>query len=384
MARKPKPRRLRVVRHRLPNGKRCPSTHPKAIPYETRTETYYATVHGKDVSLHTKDLSEAWAELRRLQQGGQPTNDLARPLADLIPEFGQSLRDGGSSPMWVKSVEQRLVKLVGMAGWRLAKDMEADGLLRALAALQRGHGISNQTRNHYLTHAHAFSHWLRRRTGHDPLDGVGRPLSAEADPRHPRRSPTEEEIGSFFAYLASPAARTRWRMAPRQRALGYLVCMSTGFRAGELRQLTRESFDLERGTATCQGAYSKRRRLDTQPLPGWLVAELREWFAGGGGCWKDFPSHHPGQVLQADLAAAGIPYETSEGFWDMHSLRHYYITFLANQPGMSIKTLTELARHSTAQLSVQVYAKARRHDLHAAVDQLPPPATPPKPRAQDG
>ena len=51
---------------------------------------------------------------------------------------------------------------------------------------------------------------------------------------------------------------------------------------GELRSLSRESFDLDAAPPTCtvEVAYSKRCRQDGQPLPRALVAPLRAWLAG--------------------------------------------------------------------------------------------------------
>lgn len=372
MPKSAEPFRKVVVRYQLSSGKRCPKDHPRAVKVTTETDTFYGSIHGRVQSLGTTDIGEAWEELHRRQRGEVAGGGQNLPLARLVQQYRQHVEDSGSSPEWALTVAQRLTKLFGLAQWTLARHMEADGLLGALATITR-QGIGNQTRNHYLTHARAFSSWLVPRLGRDPLRKVGRPLPVQADPRHPRRCPSREEVGTLFVFLDGPRARKRWRMSPRQRSLGYQICMCTGFRAGELRSLTRESFDLEMGTVTVLAGYSKNHRRDTQPLPVWLAADLQEWFAGGGGCWRDFPAHHPGQVLRADLEEADIPYWTEEGFFDLHSLRHYYVSALANQPGISIKTLQTLARHSTPSLTIAVYAHARKHDLFAAVDDLPRP-----------
>ena len=173
---------------------------------------------------------------------------------------------------------------------------------------------------------------------------------------------------------AGRGAPVRCRMTGRQRALGYRVAMCAGLRAEELRSLTRESFDLEAGTVVVRAAYSKRRRRDTQPLPPWLVDQLRAWFAAGGGLWATLPGWHPGRLLKDDLAAAGVPY-TAPGpdgplYFDFHALRHWYVTEMANMPGISPKTLMALCRHGTPTLTLKTYARARTHDLRAAVDQL--------------
>lgn len=64
MSRKAAPFRVRVVRYQLPNGKRCAKSHPRAVRVVSRSETYFGFVGGRRVPLGTRDLGEAWAELR--------------------------------------------------------------------------------------------------------------------------------------------------------------------------------------------------------------------------------------------------------------------------------------------------------------------------------
>ena len=80
-------------------------------------------------------------------------------------------------------------------------------------------------------------------------------------------------------------------------------------------------------------------------------------------------------VEKADLLACGVPPE-SEGpegtLWlDFHSLRHWYCTWAANCPGVSPKTLQAMARHSTATLTLDVYAKPLEQEITKAVEQMP-------------
>jgi hypothetical protein len=70
------------------------------------------------------------------------------------------------------------------------------------------------------------------------------------------------------------------------------------------------------------------------------------------------------------LEAAGIPYVTDDGYADFHSLRHAFISMVA-QGGASPKVAQELARHSTVQLTLGRYAHAGLYDVAAAVESLP-------------
>jgi len=396
---KSQPVRVTVTRYYDARGNRVPKGTPGAVKRTEKTESYYAwlRVDGKlkRVPLGTADLGEAWAELRRLkrreaERAAGVSDDwleqMARPLQEHIDDWLASVADRGTSEAQVDLLRSHVEKLAALAGWRRLGDLTAETLLRALARMQRpagdAPGVSAQTRNHYTRHAKQFSRWCcrtrPRRLHEDPFDCVEL-VGVEADRRHDRRSPSDAEVAALFDHLEAepPRARVRCGMTGRQRALGYKVSMATGFRAGELRSLSRESFDLAAATVTCRAEYSKRGRLDTQQLPAWLVAELKAWFKAGGGCWQGFPRQFPGRLLKADLKAAGVAWEVAGPsgplFFDFHSLRHWYVTQVANLPGISPRALMALCRHSTPALTLKVYAKAQDKDLRAAAEQIPQP-----------
>lgn len=399
MSRKVRPVHKTVVRYVHPvTGERLSKSTPGAKRVVQKTEAYYArlTVGGKrqTIPLGTSDESAAWQTLRELlrrQAEGaagirdEYTDHAARPLADHVEAWAESLRDRGVGAAHVERLRSSVIQTADLAGWKRIADLSARGLTAALAQLaDRGSGP--QTCNHHLAYAQQFSRWLwdDRRLREHPLRGV-RPAHVEGDLRHARRSPSGEEVGQLFDYLYGPDVRRRgscrsWGrdgMTGPQRALGYKVAMATGLRARELRSLSRESFDLDAGTVTLKAAYDKRRRPATQHLPAWLVDELREWFAADGGCWGMFPAHHPGVILKYDLRDAGVAYQTNgpDGplFFDFHSLRHWYCTQVANQPGISPKTMMTLCRHSNPRLTMKVYAKAKLDQVKAAVAQIPRP-----------
>jgi hypothetical protein len=78
-------------------------------------------------------------------------------------------------------------------------------------------------------------------------------------------------------------------------------------------------------------------------------------------------------MMRMDLEAAGIPYvvDGPDGplYADFHSLRHSYLT-LGGRAGIDLRTLQELAGHSTPTLTAR-YSHCRLHDLAGAVEKLP-------------
>ncbi len=78
-------------------------------------------------------------------------------------------------------------------------------------------------------------------------------------------------------------------------------------------------------------------------------------------------------MLQHDLKSAGIPYVDPDGHYaDFHALRNTIITNLMKN-GVNPKTPQSLARHSTIELTLNVYTSLTVHDQAAALASLPAP-----------
>lgn len=405
----PKPFRLTIVRWVGKDGRRCPPKTPGARKVKSKSETYYARLPGQKVatSLKTTDIGLAWQRLREAMREAKEQSlgisdpylvQSARPLTEHLEEWAANLLAKGTSAQQVSTSKNNVIRLAGMAGWKMLPHITGETALNALGRLQKegvGHGKidgqlrvgrSAQTRNHYLTQLKGFCRWCHDegRLRRNPVAHIQK-INIEVDRRHERRSPSEEDISSLFAYLHGPDAVARRGMTGPQRALGYRLCMATGFRASELRSLSLDSFRLEQDppTVTVQAAFDKRRRKAVVTIPAWLASELRTWFAEGGGLWQRLPRKSPGILLKKDLEAADVPFEIPgpDGplFFDMHSLRHWYCTQVASQPGMDLRTLLTLTRHSTAELAIKRYAHQEQGKLIDAVGRLPNLSqTPPK------
>ena len=76
-------------------------------------------------------------------------------------------------------------------------------------------------------------------------------------------------------------------------------------------------------------------------------------------------------MLRGDLDEAGIDYQDSDGrFCDFHSLRHTFITNLANG-GVHPKLAQDLARHSDINLTLSCYSHSVLGDRSNALRVLP-------------
>ena len=73
--------------------------------------------------------------------------------------------------------------------------------------------------------------------------------------------------------------------------------------------------------------------------------------------------------LKKDLLAAGIPPVTEKGYLYFHALRTAYINFVLDS-GANVKTAQELARHSTPDMTMNVYGRARDEKMREAVESV--------------
>lgn len=406
----PHPYRKIVTRWRMPDGKQVPARTEGAVKHTEKSSTYYADVAGKCLALKTTDIAIAWKRLRDLLREQHEielgvrdrfSSHAKTPLLEHLTAWLLVLEAKGTAAGQRDTIERRLRKWFRAARWSKLAEISSEKAILSLAKLTRGGDntgtLSVQTRNHYITHLRGFCAWLviTGRLPRNPVLDLEK-VNVESDRRRLRREPSREEIAELFRYLDNaPVIRG---MTGPQRALGYRVAMATGYRGGELRSLTVESFQLSAKTVTLPASEDKRRKSDAHPLPDWLAAELAKWFAQGGDTWQGFPEHFPGRVWKADLRRArgawietaadkkerdlrkkntflAYKIETADGptFLDFHSLRVFYCSELAEIPGMDVKTLMALTRHSTPHLALKVYAKKRQTNIRAATDQLRPP-----------
>lgn len=426
----PKPRKKTVTRYELPGGKRAPKGTPGATKVTTQTDSYYLTLPPKDrggrpevIPLETTDESVAWKRVRdhldrRLKEQLGIFDDKAkqasRPIAEHVEDWLAAVAHNDVAANRVKLLRTHVERLIGLAKWRRITDVKKSAALAAISDLAdpksgvkgkgsagRGKGAGAQTRNHYLSHLRQFTAWLvaEGRLAADPL-AKAKKANVSTDRRHDRRVPDELEVRVLFDHLAGAQKvppKVRCRMGGPQRALGYQVAMCAGLRAGELRRLTRESFDLATGDVRITARSDKARKRRLMALPRWLCDKLAAWFEAGGGVWEGFTEHSAGEILQADLARArkgwlaeaeGAEREARERstvclyevasengplYWDMHATRHWFITRLAATDGISPSTLFALSRHADPRMTLGVYSHSRRDEARHAVEQLPRP-----------
>jgi integrase len=263
-------------------------------------------------------------------------------LSGHIEDWKSAILADGCTAEHAEKTTGRALRLIEASGAKQYSDLSAHDVLIALADLRKDRtlpdekteqGISPQTSNFYLGAVKQFATWMVRnkRATVSPLIDLDR-LNVQTDRRHDRRALELDELhllldvtesgyskpGPDGKPLVVVQAVDRYGMDGKSRALLYRLAVETGLRAGELRSLTRGSFQLDGDTptVTIAAAYAKNRRQDVLPLKRNTAAALAVHLAGKMPTALAFTmpkSDRVGEMMQADLADARTAWIAAAG-----------------------------------------------------------------------
>jgi len=304
------------------------------------------------------------------------------PLADQLLEFRDYLENKGNCEKHVRLTFQRASVLLAAAKLVFITDVKISKVTRELAELRRSDDLAPATCNHYLTALKEFFNWMvrERRWPSNPIAAIEK-YNVDVDRRRVRRAVSVAELNHIFAACLSRGFDRPSGLSGDARIALYYVAAYTGLRRGELASLTRSSFELETSppTVTVVARNSKRRKLDRLPLHPALVKHLEVYFSALHEPSERVPIFpvadvRTAEMLERDLDVAEIPYQDAYGaHLDFHALRHSFVSNLARvEP--NAKRTQSLARHSTMDLTMMVYAHSDLADQAEAISKLPAPS----------
>ncbi len=299
-----------------------------------------------------------------------------RPIKEHWEDFEQDLNARDVTESYTQGVLFCLKRIFELAGTRYLGDITLARIQEAIGRI-KAEGRTPKTANEYIASIKQFCRWASKdgRLAESPVAHL-KTFNADVGRKHVRRAFTDDELRRLFE--AATNGPTLQKCSGAERSLIYKVCALTGLRKNEIASLKKRSFrlDADPHTVSVAAAFSKHRREDTLPVPRELVSDLRSHLEGKSD--NDLAFQVPKyayRALKRDLAAAGIPYETADGFGDFHALRHTFVTRLVKS-GVNTKTAQILARHSDPRLTLGVYSHIELIDQFAAVNGLPPLDTP--------
>jgi len=338
------------------------------------------------------------------------------PLSEHVAAWLDYLTGKGVTVKRRNGNESYLRRLMDVCGFSRLADLNRSAVEKHLARLAAD-SISAAVRNGFRSAAVAFCNWCvtTRRLVTNPLDGIPK-ANEKADPRRHRRALSENELRRLLAvarrrplldtmtvrrgkHKGEVAAKlrdetkARLERLGRERALIYKTLVCTGLRKGELASLTVGQLDLD-GPRPClllHAADEKNRQGSCIQLRTDLAADLRQWIDDKQTWHRNDPGMSTGpvplrlppdtrlftvpaglvRILDRDLKAAGIAKRDDRGWTvDVHALRHSFGTLLS-KGGVAPRTAQAAMRHSSIDLTMNVYTDPQLLDVAGAMEALP-------------
>ena len=178
-------------------------------------------------------------------------------------------RGGPWSPVHTENRRVTLRWWIDRLGLETLADLEnvlprVEKALRGLGS----EGRTGKTQSNYAEALRAFCNYCvdRGYLANDPLKALA---PFDTTPQSQRRAMTPDDIRKLLA------------VSPPHRRLLYETALFSGLRANELRNLTVDHLDEDRGGVHLDAAWTKNRKPGFQPLPRSLVEQLQA-FAGTG------------------------------------------------------------------------------------------------------
>jgi len=154
-------------------------------------------------------------------------------------------------------------------------------------------------------------------------------------------------------------------------------------------EMSRQThLDVQRGDLHLEASWTKNRQSGFQQLSIALLERLEAFvrsgeaeqlynrFYGHRGDRDRLPANpllyvpsHTARDLAIHLEAAGVPKNAPGGKIDFLACRNAYVSLVV-ESGATVKERQELARHSTPELTMNMYARARTERLSEAVERV--------------
>ena len=289
-----------------------------------------------------------------------------RPLIEHLQDFRRSLEVKANTGKHVRQTFNRLRKLCTGCGFLSLNDFSASEAANWLAD-QREEEMGIKTSNYYLGAVKQFAEWLvvESRLPTNPFAHLSA-LNADVDVRRERRAADADELRRLIL-ATRQSGEVFCGLSGEDRSMLYLCASYTGLRCSELASLTPDSLNVKGNppSIAVKAGYSKRRRLDTQPLRPDLAAFLRVWREGqkaktkrGERLWPGGWTQKAAEMLRMDLAAARQvwldevkdederreldesdflrPTDYAGRVLDFHALRHTFISSLVPHLGNGV------------------------------------------------
>jgi integrase len=388
---------LKTTRTRhLVRKKQVPPGTPGAIKVTEESRHWYAYRREGNKQIKVRLFTDKAASLSKLAkmntslERGQaemvdPRKEhLERSALEHLEEFLPVMRSKGKSEKDKNRKEAILRAFVGRL--RSLSDLNT----KAVDGYLAGIGGSTGNRKKHLSAISIWVAWLLKkdRIEANPLVRIDVPTGGTKTKRRralavpeiqklldaARRRPLTAFIERYGSEVRN-VVRKKLDLRGAERALIYKTAVYTGLRLGEIASLRPCHLELSRkpfprleipGTLTKNGQAARLLLVPT--FAGELTAWIKRTKKGSDELLFHVPQASV-RIMQKDLNLAGIPYRTSQGDADFHSLRMTSNVMLG-QAGIPARVRQLFMRHSDIRLTMSTYDDESFLDLECVVTAL--------------
>ncbi len=375
-------------KRRLRNGKLSSHWYATWKDHRGKPKTRSTGVAIEDAA---RIIANDWEKEDKLCREGHVEHVERLPLRTLQRQYELKLSAADNTQDHVDETLRMIGAIADAAGWKLASDINADGVTTFLVELKNA-GRKPRTIQKYIRAVKGFTRWMvvTGKLPTEPLASIKAPTPGKGN----RRMLLPDE---WRHLAAATAAAERYGMAGPERVLLYRVAIETGLRANELRSLTRASLVLDatrpyivaaagstknrkraqqyiRADLAAGLRFHVARKTSTAPLfalpAKWQMADtLREDLSAARQAWLDDVRRDPEQLVAREQSDFLTEKNHVGQVLDFHALRHTCGAWLV-LAGVALNVVQKVMRHSTITLTIDTYGHLLPGAEAEAVDGL--------------
>ena len=313
----------------------------------------------KDKLVAQKRIDELYTRMEREAAGLVTPKKLKQAaegfLIDLVKTYVRTLEAGTRH---IIATENRLKKLCKECEWKRIRDVDSVSFLEWRASQGK---YTPKTKNHYLSSLNSFFTWLVE-NGLAVENPVGNVKPVKKKGRH------------SFKYRALTDAELSMLLKLDRRSHIYLFAVLTGYRHSEVGAVTWADIHKAEDFSYVLLPAEKTKNKKEQPIklhPD--LVQLLENMRSEGVKPEEyvFPRMPDNRTVRRDFLKAGIVTTNSRREKaSFHSLRKTFCTMLHNA-GVPQRVAQEAMRHSSSELTNDIYADRNLLSVASAIDSLP-------------
>ena len=297
---------------------------------------------------------------------------IGKELNEHVEEWRLALIAKQNSKEYIAETTAKIYRLAKACNWKQISDISDTEFDNWRVAAHKA-TMSLETANMYLVALRNFCNWLKnkKRITENPVEFLEK-WNADVDRRRKRRDYTQDELSRLLA--VAKAGAPFHGMTGEARSLLYRAAFSTGLRWGELRSLTRSSFDFDAHTVTILSADAKNEKTETLPIQPDLSADLKVFMQKhkpGDRAFTGMWTGKGAEMLKQDMEVAKIKAVDASGRQaDFHAFRHTYGSMLGKM-GVPLVMAQRMMRHSDPKLTSNIYTHIWINDAAKELAKLP-------------